>query len=158
MFSFLNKIKKISISQMFLILFGIGFMAYIGYTIYNENSNIPKEYFVNSNKSNDLLVTFYSFSYCGFCKKFNPIWEETKNNMKNSNVSFRKIEVDTLKPEEKSNIPYFVNVSYAPCVILTHNNKNIKEFDQQIDKPMRGLDKFIESKGDMYYISNSKNL
>lgn len=174
--SFLNKIKKFSICEIFLISFMIlltGYYIYLYYTEKETNTNkgnpvmINKEHFDNSNKSDEyygnnndnVLVTFYSFSYCGYCKKFDSTWEETMNKMSNnSNVKFRKVVVDTMKPQDKAKVPYFVSVSYAPSVILTLNGRNIKEFDQQIDQPMRGLDKFIESKGQMYSNSNSKHV
>lgn len=134
-------------------------------TYMNVNRN-QKEHFDNSDKSDEyyansedaLLVTFYAFSFCGHCKKFKPVWDEAESKDYPMKVKFRYVVADKLSPQEKASIPYYVSAKYAPCVILTHQGRNVKEFDQQMGKPMRGLDEFIATKGQANSMVNSKHL
>jgi len=121
-----------------------------------ENGEKSDEYY--GNRSDALLVTFYSFDYCGYCKKFQPIWYEAERKEYSMKVKFRHIVANKLTVTEKQTIPYLIQPQYAPCVILTYNGKNVKEFDQQMNKPLRGLDEFIESKGEMNAQRESKHL
>lgn len=130
----------------------------------NGNGNMYKEHFDNGEKTDEyygnsseaVLVTFYSFDFCGYCKQFKPHWEEAQTKDYPMKVKFRYIEANLLSKEEEANIPYYVKVNGAPCVILTHNGRNIKELDQQMNKPMRGLDEFIATKGQANSKQDSK--
>lgn len=121
-----------------------------------DNSEKSDEYYGNSNDA--VLVTFYAFDYCGFCKKFDPVWKEAQTKDYPLKVKFRYVVANKLSPQEKSSIAYYVESKYAPNVILTHRGKNIKEFDQQMNKPLKGLDEFISTKGQVNSNSNSKHL
>jgi len=105
-----------------------------------------KEHFENGN---DVIVTFYAFDYCGYCKQFQPTWDAVKNLDLGSNVIFRYYESNKLSPQEKQAIPHYVESKYAPNIILTVDGTNI-EFAQQSDKPHKGLDVFIRSNGSTY--------
>ena len=135
----------------------------------NGNMNVNrnnKEHFDNSEKSDEyygnsddcVLVTFYAFDYCGYCKKFEPTWKEAQNKDYPMKVKFRYVVANKLSPQEKSTIAYYVESKHAPNVILTHKGKNIKEFDQQMNKPLKGLDEFISTKGQVNSNSNSNHL
>ena len=102
-----------------------------------------RETFSNSNEE-DVLVTFYAFDYCGYCKKFQPVWDEVQS-LNLPNVQYRYIEANLLSDKEKSALPHYEEPTYAPKIVLTVNGQNI-EFKQQ-NQPMKGLDVFIRSKG-----------
>lgn len=121
-----------------------------------DNGGKTDDYYANSNDA--VLVTFYAFSFCGHCKSFKPVWDEAESKDYPMKVKFRYIIADKLSPQEKSTIPYYVSAKYAPCVILTHKGQNIKEFDQQMSKPMKGLDEFVSTKGQVNSMTNSKHL
>ena len=101
-------------------------------------------------KDEKILVTFYAFDYCGYCKQFQPTWEKAKKQPYTGNIEFRYYEANKLSKSEKERIPYYVDPSYAPNVILTVNGKNI-EFKRQPSVPMEGLDVFIRSRGTKYF-------
>jgi thiol-disulfide isomerase/thioredoxin len=112
---------------------------------------LRKEHFENHDSGGDnVVVTFYSFDYCGYCKKFKPLWDEAKKQSYPDNVSFRYYEANTLSQKEKESIPYYVDPSYAPNVLMTVDGNNI-EFKRQQSVPMDGLDVFIRSRGKKYH-------
>jgi len=170
----LKKLNSLTICQVtsgIIVFLVVGYLVYEAYE-YSKNGNInkmnknTKEHFDNGEKFDEyygnnpdaVLVTFYSFDYCGYCKKFKPIWDEAQTKEYPLKVKFRYVISNTLSPEEKSAIPYYVESKHAPNVILTYNGKNVKEFDQQMNKPLRGLDEFVSSKGEKNSNANSKHL
>ena len=72
-------------------------------------------------KDKKVELIYYSARWCGFCKTFDPIWEELKNkNIKN--VKFLKYDLDN--DREK-----FANIKTFPTIKLKKQNKeyNFKE-------------------------------
>lgn len=115
-----------------------------------QNNTVPSnvvEGMKGNSNSNKVVITFYGFGYCGYCKKFQPIWDEAKNKNYSNNVEFRQFTADKLSDGEKQKIPNFVESKYAPNVILTVDGKNVAEFDQQPNLPLKGIVEFIESLG-----------
>lgn len=132
----------------------VGYYLYLHFRPVEKPDKENKEHFENS--QDEVIATFYSFDYCGYCKQFKPVWNKVKS-MNLGNVQFRQYEANTLSDEEKQAIPYYVECKYAPVVILTVNGKNI-EFEQQSEEPNRGLDVFITSNGTKYYNANSEHV
>lgn len=157
--SFFKNLKKSVTAKTVLTVM---FTALVVYVVYNrctvtpfEGSGSDKEHFQNSHggsnpKDDKILVTFYAFDYCGYCKQFKPIWEQAKKQPYTGNIEFRYYEANKLSQAEKETIPHYVDPSYAPNVILTVNGKNI-EFKRQSSIPMEGLDVFIRSRGTQYF-------
>ena len=93
----------------------------------NKNTNTNnKEHFENGDKSDEyygnnddaVLVTFYSFDYCGYCKQFKPIWDEAQNKKYPMNVKFRYIVSNILSPNpELPNISLNKSSKFAPLKI-----------------------------------------
>ena len=123
--------------------------------MFNKTQVIPeKEHFENKQ---EVIATFYGFDYCGYCKKFQPLWDEVQTLKFNNDVEFRYVEANTLSDDEKEAISYYTEPSYAPMVILTVDGKNI-EFEQQSEKPFKGLDVFISSNGVTNCNKNSEHV
>lgn len=153
MVSFLKKITSNVSKHKYHLLYVLGVTLLITYVFYKP-CFYKKEHFQNHSEEggdgDGVTVTFYAFDYCGYCKKFAPIWEEAKKQSYTGKVHFRYYEANTLSQSEKESIPHYVDPSYAPNVILTVNGKNI-EFKRQQSVPMEGLDVFIKTKGMMYH-------
>lgn len=81
---------------------------------------------------NDAVVDFYA-TWCGPCKMFGPIFEETANN---SNINFVKLDVD-----KSSDIAREYGVMTIPTIILFKNGKEIKRHTGFMSK--EELEKFI---------------
>jgi glutaredoxin len=148
--SFLEKVSKTlkKIPQCKLVLLVLSFTAIVYYL------NLPaKEHFENGDS---IIVTFYAFDYCGYCKKFQPTWEKVKNMNFQHNVEFRYFESNKMSDAEKKAVPHYVESSFAPNIIMTVNGKNI-EFKQQ-SAPLSGLDEFIKSKGTRFFNPDSKHI
>ena len=148
--------KKLTICQITLVVSLVVIVLYYGFTMIQKKSN-SNESFENNNVDH-VIVTFYSFDYCGYCKRFQPIWDEAVNKTYDNKPEFRKIEANKLSQDEKNKINNYVDIKYAPCVILSVGNKNISDFEQQSSEPLKGLDKYIESNGTVNKNNNSKHV
>jgi len=49
-------------------------------------------------------ITYYHLPYCGWCKKFNPIWEKFEEDVKNENLPVSTRKVDASKPESEKEV------------------------------------------------------
>ena len=146
--SFLDNVQK-SLRKTptnMLLLIGCLIVLFVCYF----NSSRDKEHFENGDS---IIVTFYAFDYCGYCKKFKPTWDVVSNMKFPHNVEFRYYESNKLSPQQKKAIPHYVESSFAPNIVMTVNGRNV-EFSQQ-NMPHKGLDVFIRSKGARFFNKNA---
>ena len=92
-----------------------------------------KKPMINNNKKT--LYYFYA-DYCGFCQRFNPMWEELKK--KHNNIDFIKIDgVDAKNNDLKNEY----NVQYFPTLVMK-GSKNIFKDDRTEDNILNYINSF----------------
>jgi thiol-disulfide isomerase/thioredoxin len=149
--SFFKSVTSVLSKNKYRLLIGITLLTIVlCYKTCSPKPGTKKEHFQNNSSTNELIVTFYAFDYCGHCTTFKPIWEKAKKQTYPDGVQFRYYDANTLSQSEKESIPYYIDPSYTPNVVLTVNGRNI-EFKRQQSIPMDGLDVFIRSKGTKYF-------
>ncbi len=125
---FINE-NKITISLAILIAIIFIFVASFGYDKYVkpllDKNYVPNKEFLYGEDNNDIIIYFFYTTWCPYCKKARPIWDEFKEKInsdktyiENYNIIFREIDCD-----KESNLVKQFNIEGYPTIKLVRNNK-----------------------------------
>lgn len=101
-----------------------------------QNKDSDRLYNKNDNE-NKIIIMFFFAEWCGFCKKFFPIWEEFKKYMKKNHKEIILLNLNGDEENTKVLMKKY-NIRGYPTVMLKHNKKII-EFEEN-----RTLEKLID--------------
>lgn len=105
-------------------------------------TNTKPESFSGSITGEKPVMILYYASWCGWCKKIKPVWEELKERVKNdptlnSKVIVTEIQCDVENPPEKAK-----KINGYPTIIL---EKNGKEISYEGERTIEAFIEFIKN-------------
>ena len=149
-------INTILADKMFLLMFVIVFILFLGLVYYTYNKIIKpalnmdhilnKEYRNESNKntnSDDVLVILFKTEWCPYCKRAMPEWNKFKtyiNNLNNTNDN--KVTLSIIDCDKEPEIAEKYNIDAYPSIKLIYKGE-VYDYDAKPDKD--NLVKFLES-------------
>ena len=116
----------INILLVSLIVVGLLFVYYVFFSSTATNSN-------QENMNNKLKIINYNTNWCGYSKRFQPIWNEFTNKMKSlkPDVDVIDMKCDNESNESKCRVP---EVEGYPTVVLYDGDKpNVFNGERSVD-------------------------
>ena len=97
-------------------------------TFINSNTEVP----IESNTDSNIIIYNFSSTSCGYCKQFQPIWDEFTKNIKNyKNINSYDIKCDKIENNDICN-KYNIN-GYPTVLFKTNNNIIMYEGDRTVE-------------------------
>jgi len=123
----------LTVCLVLLIVIGLLFIYYV---FFAKKNNASKEKMTNGMK-----IVNYNTEWCGFSKRFQPIWDDFANDMKKKypNIQVIDMKCDNNENKDKCMIP---EVEGFPTVIL-HKDDKLIIYDDSRTKD--SLMKFVEA-------------
>jgi hypothetical protein len=123
----------LTVCLVLLIVIGLLFMYYVFFAKKNDTSK--------EKMTNGMKIVNYNTEWCGFSKRFQPIWDDFTKDMKKkySNIEVIDMKCDKDENKDKCMIP---EVEGFPTVILHKDGKSIVYEDS---RNKESIMKFIEA-------------
>ena len=71
-------------------------------------------------KGKQHILHYFSADWCGYCKEFNPTWNQLVKTNKKKNIEFKKHSIT----DENENLLQIYNIQSFPTLLLVKNNGN----------------------------------
>ena len=92
----------------------------------------------NINNINDPTLYYFYMNGCGWCKKFNPVWDELTNC--NHEINIKQGNMEKINGPENNNLTTEYKVNGYPTIILVKNNKrNTYEGNRELEELKRWI-------------------
>jgi thiol-disulfide isomerase/thioredoxin len=106
-----------------------------------ESIKKPESFSGSISGEKPVMILYYA-SWCGWCKKIKPVWEQLKETVKNNpelnnKVIITEIQCDVENPPEKAK-----KINGYPTIILEHNGK---EISYEGDRTIEAFTEFIKN-------------
>ena len=85
-----------------------------------------KEHFGNEETGNSKTLEYYYMESCPHCKDFNPVWDKLSTEFQKQNIKIKLEKYDIMGAGQDRAQKF--NVSGAPTILLTKNDKLVKEY------------------------------
>lgn len=116
-------------------------VAYLEDMDFDQNGNL-----INPEIKDKVVVILIFASWCGYCKKFKPDYQEFANKMKGSNVFVAAIQDDGERETEKRLMKKIKTIKPDfrgfPDIVLYKNGRRVNK-DLQ-DRSVKGLVEFVK--------------